>query len=99
MFCFQHKNLLINLVVNWFLIIFVAIFDFMKSYFVLILTNFFIFSKFWTRFSNAEYEIQKNLNVEVIYKILQSPILLLSNFGDKSTKLNKNPDAKIEDYL
>ena len=24
---------------------------------------------------------------------------IMSNFGDKSTRLNKNPDAKIEDYL
>ena len=24
---------------------------------------------------------------------------LMSKFGDRSTKLNKNPDAKIEDYL
>ena len=24
---------------------------------------------------------------------------LMSRFGDKSTRLNKNPDAKIQDYL
>ena len=70
----------------------------MKSYFVLILTVFSFFQNFGQDFQipnmpTKELERGSNLRNSSIADSL------LSNFGDKSTKLNKNPDAKIQDYL
>ena len=70
----------------------------MKSYFVLILTIFSFFQNFGQDFQMPNMptkELERGGNLQNS-SIADS---LLSNFGDKSTKLNKNPDAKIEDYL
>ena len=70
----------------------------MKSYFVLILTVFSFFQNFGQDFQMPNMptkELERGGNLQNS-SIADS---LLSNFGDKSTKLNKNPDAKIEDYL
>ena len=70
----------------------------MKIYFVLILTIFSFFQNFGQDFQMPNMptkELERGGNLQNS-SIADS---LLSNFGDKSTKLNKNPDAKIEDYL
>ena len=70
----------------------------MKSYFVLILTIFSFFQNFGQDFQMPNMptkELERGGNLQNSF-VADS---LLSNFGDKSTKLNKNPDAKIEDYL
>jgi len=70
----------------------------MKSYFILILTIFSFFQNFGQDFQMPNMptkELERGGNLQNS-SIADS---LLSNFGDKSTKLNKNPDAKIEDYL
>lgn len=70
----------------------------MKSYFLFILTIFSFFQNFGQDFqmpNMPKKELERGGNLRNS-SIADS---LLSNFGDKSTKLNKNPDAKIQDYL
>ena len=84
--------------VNWFLITFVAIFDLMKNYLILILLTFWSIPNFAQDFQVPKGNTQ---DLERGSNLQNSSIAdsLMSKFGDKSTRLNKNPDAKIQDYL
>ncbi len=70
----------------------------MKNYLVLILVVFWSIQGFGQDFQKPKVPPQ---NIELGGNLRNSSIgdSLMSKFGDKSTRLNKNPDAKIQDYL